>query len=141
MAGKRSEEERRRAMKEDDEVVEWVVELARRGLALTSSQLPSLNMDREEVRDAVRNRERRDRAADLGLLRRVRPDERRGVQGWAEVKMVAAGPKEGGEWEADGELALWEWGQQVASWGEEVERTGGGAWPDSMGAEWHQINR
>ena len=77
----------------------------------------------------------------FSLLQPVLPTERQGKQGWQELEATAAGPKEEGEWEMDGELGLWERGQPVGSWSEEGERTGGGAFPDSICAKWHQVNR
>ena len=138
--GEAEEEERRREerreKKNDDEIVAWALEAARHGLTLANN-----GMDWEDIRDLLRDQAGRNRAMELELLQPVLPTERQGKQGWQELEATAAGPKGEGEWEMDGELGLWERGQPVGSWSEEVERTGGGAFPDSICAKWHQINR
>ena len=126
----------RKEKKNDDEIVAWALEAARQGLTLAYN-----GMDREDIRDLLRDQAGRDRATELELLRPVGPTERQGRQGWQELEATAAGPRGEGVWEMNGELGLWERGRPVGSWSEEVERTGGGAFPDSICAKWHQVNR
>ena len=66
---------------------------------LTHLQSPQLT-DWEDIRDLLRDQEGRNRATELELLRPIRPTERRGRQGWAELTITAAGPRGEGEWEA-----------------------------------------
>ncbi len=114
--------------REDDEVVAWAIGWASQGVTL--DELATL--DTAATRGALRSREGRERAWELGLLRPLQPDERLEPAGVAVGTTAATRPRQvGGPWQETAASDLWSWPLTLETWTPEVEESGGGAWPDT----------
>ena len=135
----RNEEEKREDMREDDRVVAWVMEEAREGRALEEDT----GMEEMELRGVLRTEEGRREAWNLGILGSVRHEEA-WQQGWARRRTTGTRETWTGDepWKEDTEPEEYHVpAVGMASWSEEVERTGGSGWRDAIVEERFCVNR
>ena len=137
--GRRSEEEERARKREDDEVVAWAMEEAREGRALEEET----GLEEAELQGVLRTEEGRREAGNWGIIGPVRPGEA-WQQGWARRRTTGTREEWVGEepWKEDTvpeEYHVPSVG--LASWTEEVERTGGSGWGDAIAERRFRVNR
>ena len=113
---------------EKEAVMAWIVEVAEEGLALNDQVM----LDEETKMAALRTEVGRHTAKITGMLAQLHANERQDRVGWPTRRSVASRPRGTTTWVENRWPRMGEEATAAASYTQEVEETGGSAFPESQ---------